>query len=117
MTLKEFTQDWMLLTAQPWGKAYRVEPTTSTGEPSPGEIQSEFYFQTVRAYHGEAWKKACLEHAKGERWPSLDALTTTMDCCLAPMLKLAAPTPEGISMDEALQERPDLLNTVKRVLA
>ena len=117
MTLKEFTQGWMLLTAQPWGRAYRQEPTTSTGEPSAGEIQSEFYFQTVRAYHGEAWKKACVEHAKGERWPSLDALTSTMDLAHSPVLKLTAPNPPGVSMEDALQDRPDLVATVKRVMA
>lgn len=117
MTLKEFTQGWMLLTAQPWGKAYRMESSSHTGEPCPGEIQAEFYFQSVKAYPGRSWFRACQEYASGERWPSLGQLKETMGVLSSPFMLLAAPKQHGVSMEEALQERPDLLAVVKRVLS
>ena len=116
MTLKEFMQGWMLLTAQPWGRPYRQESTVAGREPSAGEIQAELYFQTVRTYHGESWQRACVMYARGERWPSLDAIIPTMELAQSPVLKLAAPDPPGVSMEEALKERPDLVAMVKRVM-
>ena len=117
MTQHEFTQGWMLLTAQPWGKAYRMESQSPTGEPCPGEIQAEFYFQSVKAYPGRSWFRACQEWASGERWPSLGHLKETMGIQSSPFMLLEAPKPDGVSMEEALRERPELMEKLKRLLS
>lgn len=115
MTLREFTQGWMLLTSQPWGRTYRND-ATMPGEPSPGDIQSEFYFHTFKAVDGSAWLKSCQQHATGDKWPSVDALKLSLRHH-APILT-ALPMPEApvISMEEALKDRPDLQATIQRVL-
>lgn len=116
MTRPDFIRGWLLLTTQPWGKAYRAMAIV-TGEPSPAEIQAEFYYSKVRGSAAHAWLRACEHYATGAQWPSLDDLLRTMATIKSEALQLAAPSPPGVSMEEALQERPDLLATVKRVLS
>ena len=117
MTSWEFLKGWLILTAQPWGKPYRSNELPLDGQPNIAKIQSEFYWQTVSRFDGEAWSKACQRHATGERWPSLDTLTSTMNIQVSPTLRLNAPADEGVSLEEALKERPDLIALVKRVRA
>lgn len=75
MTHEHFIRGYLMLTAQPWGKTYRSAFGSSvSGEPSPAEIQVEFYFDTFKHYDGKAWIAACVQQATGEHWPSVDAL-------------------------------------------
>lgn len=74
MTRLEFAKGWLLLTAQPWGKWYRSTGQTTTGEPSPAEIQSELYYKALAQYGSDLWFQACQIQATGEHWPSIDAL-------------------------------------------
>lgn len=115
MTLREFTQGWMLLTSQPWGTSYRREAALP-GEPSPGDIQSEFYFHTFKDSNGPAWIKSCQQHATGDKWPSVDALKMSMRHHAVAVIALPMPETPIISMEEALKERPDLLAAIQRVL-
>ena len=115
MTLREFTHGWMLLTSQPWGRTYRNDAVLP-GEPSPGDIQSEFYFHTFKASDGRAWLDACQQHATGDKWPSVDALKISLRHHAPTLPAIAAPDLPTISMEEALRERPDLQATIKRVL-
>lgn len=115
MTLREFTQGWMLLTAQPWGTPYRKEAALP-GEPSPGDIQSEFYFHTFKDSDGPAWLKSCQQHATGDKWPSVDALKLSLRHHTPALTALPTPDVPVISMEEALRERPDLQATLQRVL-
>lgn len=73
MTHEHFLRGYLVLTAQPWGKTYRTGVAVP-GEPSPAEIQVEFYFDTFKNYDGKAWIAACVQQATGEHWPSVDAL-------------------------------------------
>jgi hypothetical protein len=102
MNRLEFAKGWLLLTAQPWGKWYRSTGQTTIGEPSPAEIQAEFYYKALAQHDADIWFKACQTQATGEHWPSIDALKQ----CLRDMApKIAAPTsstwgPEHITKDE-----------------
>jgi len=101
MNRLEFAKGWLLLTAQPWGKWYRSTGQTTTGEPSPAEIQSEFYYKALAIHGADLWFHACQVHATGEHWPSIDALKH----CLRDITpKVAAPTAtwgsEYITKDE-----------------
>ena len=78
MTRPEFLRGYMLLTTQPWGKAYRTGQQELGGEPSPADLQVEFYYQALEKYDAEAWQKACEVHATGDHWPSVDALKLTL---------------------------------------
>lgn len=102
MTRIEFAKGWLLLTAQPWGKWYRSTGQTTTGEPSPAEIQSEFYYKALAQHGADLWFQACQIQATGEHWPSLDALK---QCLRDVAPKVAAPTsstwgPEYITKEE-----------------
>lgn len=75
MTRLEFAKGWLFLTAQPWGKAYRTtEQTSIGGEPSPADLQSEFYFKQFSAVDPGVWVGACQTQATGEHWPSVETL-------------------------------------------
>jgi hypothetical protein len=74
MNRVEFAKGWLLLTAQPWGKWYRSTGQTTTGEPSPAEIQSEFYYKALAQYGADLWFHACQVQATGEHWPSVAIL-------------------------------------------
>ena len=102
MTRADFVRGWLLLTAQPWGKAYRSTPQLTTGEPTPAEIQAEFYFKALATYQGHLWATACETYAKGDHWPSVDALKQTLRD-LTPKVEKAAPAdwgPEYITKEE-----------------
>ncbi len=66
-----------MLTAQPWGKTYRTGPVV-LGEPTPAEIQVEFYYQAFQRYDAKSWIAACVQQATGEHWPSVDALNLAL---------------------------------------
>jgi hypothetical protein len=103
MNRLEFAKGWLLLTAQPWGKWYRSTGQTTTGdEPSPAEIQSEFYYKALATYPADLWFHACQVQATGEHWPSIDMLK---QCLRDVAPKIALPTsstwgPEHSTKDE-----------------
>lgn len=75
MTRLEFAKGWLFLTAQPWGKAYRsTGQTTVGGEPSPADLQAEFYYKTFGGIDAAIWIRACQIQATGESWPSVATL-------------------------------------------
>lgn len=117
MTKAQFIRGYLLLTSQPWGKSYRSLAAYTDGEPSPAEIQLEFYYASLCAYHHDSWVTTCEIHAKGEHWPSLDALKLTLKHHPADLPALPAPQPICTTMEDALRERPDLLAVLKRVMA
>jgi hypothetical protein len=88
MNRVEFAKGWLLLTAQPWGKWYRSTGQTTTREPSPAEIQSEFYYKALAQHGADQWFHACQIQATGEHWPSVDALK---QCLREITPKVAAP--------------------------
>lgn len=71
MTKPQFMTGWMLLTAQPWGKAYRTNTPEAT-------IQLELYYKHVGRANHHVWQAVCEYHAQGERWPSLTELKTSL---------------------------------------
>jgi len=102
MNRLEFAKGWLLLTAQPWGKWYRSTGQTTTGEPSPAEIQSEFYYKALAAYPADLWFHACQIQATGEHWPSVEILK---HCLRDVTPKITTPPsstwgPESITKDE-----------------
>ena len=79
MTREEFGKGWLLLTTQPWGKAYRTQDQAPRGtEPTPGEVQLAWYYKCLTFCNPYVWLAVCETHAKGERWPSVDELKTTI---------------------------------------
>lgn len=78
MTRPDFLRGYLLLTTQPWGKAYRTVAIVTDGEPNPAEIQLEFYYHALEKYEAEAWTATCEIRATGEHWPSIDALKLTL---------------------------------------
>lgn len=77
MTRMEFVRGWLLLTTQPWGKAYRTQ-TLAPGEPNTAEIQSEFYYKAFEKQDADLWFRACQLQATGEHWPSIELLKSSM---------------------------------------
>jgi hypothetical protein len=115
MTRAEFLRGWILLTTQPWGKAYRAGPVEMEGEPSPAEIQLQFYYTSLEKYEAEAWLKTCEIHATGDHWPNLDALKLTLKH-QAPKRLALPPPPEHRPHDEPKEDfgiGTDLFNAIK----
>ena len=99
MTREQFVLGYMLLTTQPWGKAYRAGQQTLGEEPSAADIQVEFYYQALGNYDAVAWQKACQIHATGDHWPSIDALKLTLKQQIVKPVALPAPS-HWIDKDE-----------------
>ena len=75
----EFYKGWLLLTSQPWGKAYRVQDHSLPGtEPTPGEVQQEFYYQRLSYANAFVWEAICANYAQGNHWPSIEELKLTI---------------------------------------
>lgn len=92
MTRLDFAKGWLFLTAQPWGKAYRSTGQTSVGgEPSPADLQAEFYYKTFSGIDAALWLQACQVQAAGEQWPSV----ATLKQCLRDLTP--EPTPSSSS--------------------
>jgi hypothetical protein len=116
MTKPEFLRGYLLLTTQPWGKAYRTMTMALNGEPTPAELQVEFYYQQMESYTAEGWKRICESFATGDHWPCLDELKAAMKQYQPRHKTLPAPEETWISMEEALAERPEQLAIMKRIL-
>jgi hypothetical protein len=102
MTHEHFLRGYLMLTAQPWGKTYRTGQAVP-GEPSPAEIQVEFYYDTFKNYEAEAWIAACVQQATGEHWPSVDALKLALRQyapSLTPVLEYASSSSRGCTKEE-----------------
>lgn len=107
MTRIDFMKGWLFLTAQPWGKVYRTQSQTTIGnEPTPADIQAEFYFQEFQGYDAETWNKACMLYAKGDQWPSISNLHHSIKD-LTPPKKAITHQPVYCTMDEAFQGHPE----------
>ena len=79
MTKEEFGKGWLLLTTQPWGKAYRMQEQATRGtEPTPGEVQVAWYYKCLSFCNGFVWEAVCASYAQGGHWPSIDELKTTI---------------------------------------
>lgn len=121
LTRQEFLKGWMILTTQPWGKTYRATTVRAGEPPSPDSLQSEFYYRAFTQTTPEIWHRACQSVACGEYWPSIDTLRQAVKNLtpadnrvpLPPSLRID----NSVSMEEALQEKPELLETLKRILA
>jgi hypothetical protein len=83
------------------------------GEPSPAEIQSEFYYLHFSSVPSHLWFAACQLQATGDHWPSVDALKQTIrELTPAPLAKPNVWGPEFITKDEFGQ---NLLETIKTI--
>lgn len=71
MTKPQFLAGWMLLTAQPWGKAYRTNTPEAT-------IQIELYYKHVSRANPVVWVAVCEHAAQGDKWPSLSDLKASL---------------------------------------
>lgn len=71
MNRPEFLRGWLLLTAQPWGRTYRSDPSTNLSEPSPAKIQCELYYKALCYAYVPAWLEVAELLAAGEKWPSI----------------------------------------------
>lgn len=75
----EFLVGWLMLTTQPWGKAYRSTTSSLPGhEPSPAEIQQELYWKALQWVNPYVWEAVCEDFATGEHWPSITELKTSI---------------------------------------
>ena len=118
MTQAEFSKGWKLLILQPWGWRYRslTEQGAMTEET---KTQMEFYYAKLKWAQGPAWWHVAADHAQGEEWPSLNALNKALQVInqrFVPAIQHVK-AGGGLSMDEALAEKPELLETLKRVMA
>lgn len=116
MTKPEFLRGYLFLTAQPWGKTYRTMSMQLDGEPSPAEIQVEFYFQAFEKYDAEGWRITCEQFAAGDHWPSVDQLKASLKHYVPVRAALPAPEPEYISMEEALAGNPEAKAKLERLM-
>lgn len=72
MERTDFLRGWILLTTQPWGKAYRsTTQTQMSGEPNPAEVQAELYYKSLQYSYPPAWIETCECLAQGDHWPSI----------------------------------------------
>lgn len=117
MTRPEFLRGWMILTTQPWGKAYRSTFQIGTGEPSPADIQAEFYYTTFAAYPPDAWVQACEQLATGEHWPSVDALKLNLKHATRSRPALPAPAPTYITKEEFGLNLYETIKTISGIKA
>lgn len=84
MTKEEFLKGWALLIAQPWGSRYaRAE---SEMDRLTAKTQLDLYYQEFCGAEPEDWLKACRQHAKGARWPSIDDLRVSVRARPTPAL-------------------------------
>lgn len=103
MTRLEFAKGWLFLTAQPWGKAYRSTGQTSVGgEPSPADLQAEFYYKTFGGIDAAFWVHACQVQATGEQWPSVATLRHCLRDLTPSDTTVHSPTrgPQYLTLDE-----------------
>lgn len=97
MERTEFLRGWILLTTQPWGKAYRSTTQTQTsGEPNPAEIQAELYYKSLQYSYPPAWVEVCECLAQGDHWPSISECKETLKHTKAqPPQRKALAAPDG----------------------
>jgi len=117
MTKPEFLRGYLLLTTQPWGKAYRTMSMALDGEPTPAELQVEFYWKQFENYEAAGWKLTCESFATGDHWPSIDQLKLALKQYVPVQQAIEGPKPEYVSMSEALAENPEALKALKRIMA
>lgn len=117
MTKPEFLRGYLLLTTQPWGKAYRTMSMALDGEPTPAELQVEFYWQQFEKYDATGWKLTCETFATGDHWPSVDQLKLALKQNIPVRPALPAPRTEYATMSDALAENPEALATIKRMMS
>lgn len=91
MTKEEFIQGWTLLIAQPWGTRYaRAE---SEIDRLTAKTQMDLYYREFAGSDADDWLKACRQHAKGTKWPSIDELRISVR---------ARPTPRSAPASQAM---------------
>lgn len=71
MTKEQFGVGWILLTSQPWGRAYRGNTVEAT-------IQLELYYKHVDQANPIVWQAVCEHAAQGDKWPSLSELKASL---------------------------------------
>ena len=88
MTKAEFARGWKLLILQPWGWTYRS--LTEHGVPTEeSRAQMEFYFDSLKWAHPDAWIRIATLFAEGrpkvdlhgkkvDQWPSVWELRTAL---------------------------------------
>lgn len=77
MTRQEFMVGWSLLVLQPWG--WRYNQAGPNGKPTADALgQLEFYFSELSWAHAEAWGKVARRYAKGDKWPSVQEVLTSL---------------------------------------
>lgn len=77
MTRQEFMVGWSLLVLQPWG--WRYNQAGPNGKPTADALgQLEFYFSELSWAHAEAWGKVARSYAKGDKWPSVQEVLTSL---------------------------------------
>ena len=127
MTREEFGKGWLLLTTQPWGKAYRTQEQAQEGtEPAPGEVQLAWYYKSLAFCNPFVWLATCEMYAKGTHWPSVDELRTTIrQNSPAPSTKRLplqdpawneAPEPLALVMREATRQAITIMDAAMAVL-
>lgn len=115
MERTEFIRGWILLTTQPWGKAYRSTTQTSViGEPNPAEVQAELYYKSLQYSYPPAWIEACECLAQGDHWPSISECKETLKHAKAqpPQRKALAAPDRGPFLTQE-EFGIDLFNAIK----
>ncbi len=116
MTKPEFLRGYLVLTTQPWGRTYRTMSMPLDGEPSPAEIQIEFYFQQLQHSEAGAWSVTCEKFAVSDHWPSVEELKLSLKHYRPIRVALPAPEPQYMSMHEALDGFPDAMEQLKKMM-
>lgn len=101
MTKEEFLQGWALLLAQPWGARYAR--TENEMDRLAAKTQLDLYYHEFAGSDAADWLKACRQHAKGTRWPSIDELRVSVRARPTPALP-AVRGLTGVEFGETLFE-------------
>ena len=106
MTQGEFAKGWKLLILQSWGWRYRS--LTPNGQPTEeSKTQMEFYYESLKWAHREAWLKVASDYAQGNEWPCLSDLRQSLSVINRHFVKAItnASTQELVTMPEEVRQQ------------
>lgn len=103
MNQAEFARGWKLLIIQPWG--WRYNQMDQSGQPTiAAKQQMEFYFDKLKWAQPEAWLEVVDLFARGDVWPSLEALAQALRQVNVKFVKaLPKPEPQFEPMPDAVR--------------
>ncbi|MDH5669814.1 MAG: hypothetical protein OEY86_17585 [Nitrospira sp.] len=74
MDREQFYRGWLMLVAQPWGRAYQDRGNLTSEQRTTAQIQQELYFKRLSFCNPYLWESIAEWFSTGDHWPSLDEL-------------------------------------------